>query len=214
MRRLWIVVVFEGRRLRFAPELYPTQLRAEREAYRWGWFLSGGDQSKVQIVAEHHWKVGRTHIFLIASHVWELLPDAELWAGVSWGEDRQLRSSGVFLGKYHAMSWLRSLPTDPNIRPGTKDHGTSVSIEIKYGELHGGGEVNAIAMPAKVAASFDGAIAASLPAVVEAADYEVDLVANFSHAIHTTIRSEPGLSAEGIRELIDREFPNLIPLPR
>jgi hypothetical protein len=61
-----------------------------------------------------------------------------------------------------------------------------------------------------VAASFDGAIAASLPEVPEAADYEVDLVATFSHIIHTTIRAEPGLTAEGISERIDREFPNLI----
>jgi hypothetical protein len=38
MRRLWVVLVTEGRRVRFAPEVYPTQLRAERESYRWGWF--------------------------------------------------------------------------------------------------------------------------------------------------------------------------------
>lgn len=115
MRRLWIVVVFEGRRLRFAPELYPTQLRAEREAYRWCWFLSSGAEDKIQTVEEHHWKVGRTHVVLAASHVWELPPDAELWVGVSWGKDGRLRSSVTLLGKYHAMRWLSSLPTDPNI---------------------------------------------------------------------------------------------------
>jgi hypothetical protein len=210
MRRLWIVVVFEGRRLRFAPELYPTQLRAEREAYRWGWFLAGGDQAKIQTVDEHHWKVGRANVGLIASRVWELPPDAELWVGVSWGKDGRMRSAGVFLGKGHAMTWLRALPTDPNIRPGIKDHGMFLSINIKYGELHGGGELTAIAMPAKVAASFDGAIAEALPEIAEASDYEVDLVATFSHVIHTTLRAEPGLTAEGISDRIDREFPNLI----
>ncbi len=56
MRRLWVVLVTEGRRLRFAPEVYPTQLRAEREAYRWGWFLANGEESKIQIVGEHHWR--------------------------------------------------------------------------------------------------------------------------------------------------------------
>ena len=85
-----------------------------------------------------------------------------------------------------------------------------LSINIKYGELHGGGELNAIAMPAKVAASFDGAIADALPEIPEASDYEVDLVATFSHVIHTTLRAEPGLTAEGISDRIDREFPNLV----
>ena len=134
MRRLWIVVVYEGRRLRFAPQLYPTQLRAEREAYRWGWFLAGGDQAKIQTVDEHHWKVGRT-TYAIASRVWELPPDAELWGGV-WAKVGRLRSAVVLLGKGHALDWLRALPTDPNIRPGTKDDGMYLSINIKYGELH------------------------------------------------------------------------------
>ena len=62
MRRLWVVLVTEGRRLRFAPEVYPTQLRAEREAYRWGWFLAGGVEAKIQIVDEHHWRIGRTRV--------------------------------------------------------------------------------------------------------------------------------------------------------
>ena len=65
-------------------------------------------------------------------------------------------------------------------------------------------------MPAKVAASFDGAIAEALPEIPEASDYEVDLVATFSHVIHTTLRAEPGLTAEGISDRIDREFPNLV----
>ena len=38
------------------PRLYPTQLRAEREAYRWGWFLAGGDESKIQVLDEHQWR--------------------------------------------------------------------------------------------------------------------------------------------------------------
>ena len=34
-------------------------------------------------------------------------------------------------------------------------------------------------------------------------------MATFSHVIHTTIRAEPGLTAEAISERVDREFPNL-----
>ena len=71
------------------------------------------------------------------------------------------------------------------------------------------GELTGLAYQAKVAASFDSAIADSLPEIPEAVDYEIDLTATFSHVIHTTIRAEPGLTAEGISERVDREFPNL-----
>jgi hypothetical protein len=69
--------------------------------------------------------------------------------------------------------------------------------------------VTGLAYQAKVAASFDSAIADSLPEIPDAVDYEVDLTATFSHIIHTTIRAEPGLTAEAISERVDREFPNL-----
>ncbi|MGZ5398359.1 MAG: hypothetical protein ACXWEI_23780, partial [Mycobacterium sp.] len=104
MRRLWVVVVHEGRRIRFAPEVYPTQVRAEREAYRWGWFLGGGEESKIQIVDEHHWRVGRTHVRLVPAQVREIPLAAELWVGVCWGTDGQLAATGVLLDKYRAMA--------------------------------------------------------------------------------------------------------------
>jgi hypothetical protein len=205
MRRLWVVLVIEGRRLRFAPEVYPTQLRAEREAYRWGWFLGGGEESKIQIVDEHHWRVGRTHVRLVPAQVREIPLAAELWVGVCWGTDGQLAATGVFLDKYKAMAWLRSIPRDQNIKPGTKDHTMYLSVIVKRND----GEVTGLAYQAKVAASFDSAIAESLPEIPESVDYEIDLTATFSHVIHTTIRAEPGLTAEGISERVDREFPNL-----
>ena len=139
MRRLWLVLVMEGRRLRFAPEVYPTQLRAEREAYRWGWFLAGGDESKIQVVDEHHWRVGRTRIRLVSAQVREIPLAAELWVGVCWGPDGQVAATGVLLDKYKAMAWLRSIPSDPNIKPGTKDHTMYLSRTVKRydGELTG-----------------------------------------------------------------------------
>jgi hypothetical protein len=205
MRRLWVVLVMEGRRLRFAPEVYPTQLRAEREAYRWGWFLAAGEESKVQIVDEHHWRVGRAHVRLVPAQVREIPLAAELWVGVCWGPDGQLAASGVLLDKYKAMAWLRSIPSDPNIKPGTKDHTMYLSVTVKRHD----GEVTGLAYQAKVAASFDSAIRDSLPEIPEAVDYEIDLTATFSHAVHTTIRAEPGLTAEAISERVDREFPYL-----
>ena len=103
MRRLWVVLVTEGRRLRFAPEVYPTQLRAEREAYRWGWFLAGGDESKIQVLDEHQWRVGRTRVHLVPSQVREIPLAAELWVGVCWGPDGKLVATGVLLDKYKAL---------------------------------------------------------------------------------------------------------------
>src|SRR5207342_2031943 len=91
MRRLWVVLVLEARRLRFAPEVYPTQLRAEREAHRWGWFLGGGEESRIYMVDEHHWRVGRTHVRLVPVPVREIPLAAELWVGVCWGIDGNWR---------------------------------------------------------------------------------------------------------------------------
>ena len=98
MRRFWVVLVIEGRRLRFAPEVYPTQLRAEREAYRWGWFLGGGEESKIQIVDEHHWRVGRAHVGL--SRARPSNSCSRLWVGVCLGPDGQLAATGVLLDRY------------------------------------------------------------------------------------------------------------------
>ena len=205
VRRLWVVLVTDGRRLRFAPEVYPTQLRAEREAYRWGWFLAGGEEAKIQVVGEHHWRIGRTRVHLVPAQVREIPLASELWVGVCWGPDGQLAATGVLLDKFKAMAWLRSIPSDPNIKSGTKDHTMYLSRTVKRYD----GELTGHAYQAKVAASFDSAIADSLPEIPEAVDYEIDLTATFSHVIHTTIRAEPGLTAEGISERVDREFPNL-----
>ena len=206
MRRLWVVLVIEGQRLRFAPEVYPTQLRAEREAYRWGWFLGSGEESRIHLVDEHHWRLGRSHVRLVPVPIREIPSAAELWVGVCWGTDGQLAATGVFLDRFKAMAWLRSIPRDQNIKPSTKDHTMYLSVTVKRPD----GEVTGLAYQAKVAASFDSAIAESLPEIPEAVDYEIDLTATFSHVIHTTIRAEPGLTAEGISERIDREFPNLV----
>jgi hypothetical protein len=205
MRRLWVVLVTEGRRVRFAPEVYPTELRAERESYRWGWFLAGGEESKIQTVDEHHWRVGRTRVHLVPAQVREIPLASELWVGVCWGPDGQIVATGVLLDKYKAMAWLRSIPSDPNIKPGTKDHTMYLSRTVTRYD----GELTGLAYRAKVGASFDSAIADSLPEIPEAVDYEIDLTATFSHVIHTTIRAEPGLTAEGVSERVDREFPNL-----
>ena len=201
------VLVLEGRRLRFAPEVYPTQLRAEREAYRWGWFLGNGEESRIQIV-------GRTSL-AGRSNSRPTRPRANPgdslglrnsgWASVGESTGNWRRQS-VFLDRYKAMAWLRSIPRDQNIKPGTKDHTMYLSVTVKRDD----GEVTGLAYQAKVAASFDSAIAEFLPEIPEAVDYEIDLTATFSHVIHTTIRAEPGLTAEGISERIDREFPNLV----
>ncbi len=65
------------------------------------------------------------------SQVREIPLAAELSVGVCWGPDGQLAATGVLLDKYKAMAWLRSIPIDPNIKPGTKDHTMYLSLTVK-----------------------------------------------------------------------------------
>lgn len=203
MRRLWVIAVTESTELRFAPEVYPTQGRASREAYRWRWFLSKGDESKVKEVAENHWQIGRMHVHLGAAALSRLPHEAEIWVGLQTRGPSHSPGFAIFADRSSARAWVTSGST--YMKQRSREHAMFTSAE--YGSEKT--DLWVAAYAGKIGASYDAAVDISPPEPEESAQYEVRITATYSYAIHATITSEQGLSEEGIGEVVERKFPEL-----
>ncbi|MEO8424954.1 MAG: hypothetical protein ABI595_13720 [Actinomycetota bacterium] len=197
------MAVMESTALRFAPEVYPTQGRASKEAYRWRWFLSRGDESKVVEVAENHWRIGRTHVHLGTAGLSRLPDDAAIWVGLQTKGPSYDAGFALFPDRNSARAWVTSGSTYMKRR--SREHALFTSAE--YGSENV--DLWVAAYAGKIGASFDAAIDTPLPEPQEAGQYEVRVTATYSYAIHATITSDKGLTEEELGEVIERKFPDL-----
>jgi hypothetical protein len=132
------------------------------------------------------------------------LPDeAELWVGFQMHGSSSEVQFALFTKRTDARTWV--LSGSPHMKRGSREHPLFTSAE--YGE--GNSRLWVACYQAKVGASFDAAVDVPLPEPTLASSYEVDLTATFAHVIHGTVRSGPGLSAQELGEVVEREFPHL-----
>lgn len=66
--KAWALLVGDGTRVEYAPELYMREAAARREAYRWAWILADGLGTPIRRRGPMQWSVGFRDVLLVEIH--------------------------------------------------------------------------------------------------------------------------------------------------
>jgi len=72
--RAWVLLVGDGTRVEYAPELYLNESAARREAYRWASTLSEIPDGSIRRRDASHWSVGFRDVLLVETRAGTLGP--------------------------------------------------------------------------------------------------------------------------------------------
>ena len=81
----YVVLITDGTIVEYPPEIYVSEERAQLEAERWAWVLSGGGWADVLSPFPGRWEVGERDVRLV--EVSGLDPNPATWVGTYWTED-------------------------------------------------------------------------------------------------------------------------------
>lgn len=114
---MWAVLVFDGDRVEFAPELYDARGYATEAAERWAWILASNGAASIRRRGAFEWMAGFRHI-LVARVESLIRAPKDPWLGISWNEGCYPTSAiEVFSGLREAADWVGSAagPTELSI---------------------------------------------------------------------------------------------------
>ena len=114
---MWAVLVFDGNRVEFAPELYGSRAEAMDAAERWAWTLASDGALPIRRRGVFEWMAGFRHIF-VARVGSPIQSPKESWIGVSWDEGCYPTGSiEIVAGLREAAEWVGSAagPTELSI---------------------------------------------------------------------------------------------------
>jgi hypothetical protein len=107
----WVLFVTDGTIIAYPPELYRNRERAELEAERWAWFLSGEGVLDIQRPFDGRLIVGDRDVRLI--QVESSMAIDNPWVGTHWTRDGYPDPEAiVLLGEEEAREWVRERPQD------------------------------------------------------------------------------------------------------
>jgi hypothetical protein len=108
VRPVWVVLVFDGKRVEFAPELYVARQAATDAAERWAWILASEGQFPIRKRGVFEWMAGFRHILMAWVGPGSQSP-RDCWIGLSWDEGCYPTSADeVVAGFREATDWVGS----------------------------------------------------------------------------------------------------------
>ena len=116
-RDMYTIIVTDGVAIEYPPELYDSHARAQLEAERWAWILSGTGWLEVQRPFEGRWRVGDRDVRLLPVTL-DREAKGELWVAQYWTEDGIPDPEAVVLSdRDEALAWVREPPrgADPAV---------------------------------------------------------------------------------------------------
>lgn len=131
---LYAVVVMDGFALEYAPELYESAGRAELEASRWAWILSGTGWLDIEQPFEGRWVVGDRDVRLVPVEAAEGGYD-DLWVGQFWTKDGWPDPEAIVLaGRDAARAWVFERPIGAEPAAETINESWFVATTYRYGD--------------------------------------------------------------------------------
>lgn len=142
----WVLLVTDGTVIAYPPEVYRSRRRAELEAERWAWILSGEGVLDIERPFEGRWRVADRDVRLIGVGSVGVFGNPP-WIGTYWTRDGYPDPEAVVLdGVSDARAWVRE-PASPGLDP-PRTFGTpwfTAAVYVVHGE-----EEHAVAQLAKV----------------------------------------------------------------
>ena len=107
---MYVLVVTDGVAPEYPPELYVSRARAELEAERWAWILSGTGWLDVKRPFGGRWVVGDRDVRMVQVSVpFDSLSD--IWIAQFWSEDGVPDPEALALGsREEALAWVLEPP--------------------------------------------------------------------------------------------------------
>jgi len=129
----WVLLVTDGLRVEFPPELYRDREQAEREGNRWAHLLSARYGEPIERPFEGRWQIEGHWVRLVYSFLPE--ESSEIWVGMYWGRDESPEpEAALFAYAVDARAWAREPPAGGC---PIESHETRWSVFARY-EVRGG----------------------------------------------------------------------------
>ena len=107
---MYAIIVTDGVALEYPPELYQSHARAQLEAERWAWILSGTGWLEIDRPFEGRWSVGDRDVRLVPVTTKGETQEA-LWIGQYWTQGGLPDPEALVLsGREEALEWVREPP--------------------------------------------------------------------------------------------------------
>lgn len=108
---MWAVLVTGGTVIEYPPELYLDGERAEQEARRWAWILSGAGWRDVEQPFPGRWSVGESDVRLVLVEAAESTGSGEWWVGTFWDRSGLPDPEALVFGSRNvARAWVFDAP--------------------------------------------------------------------------------------------------------
>jgi len=204
LRRLWVLIVTEGRALKAAPEVYRSRLTCVDEVERllriWKRAPDPSDDLLAGIT------VGRRRISVRSAPVERIEEGDGLFVGVVVASDGTvIEGPELALGKGASRAWVHEVAQgDPKSR-GEERPGADTVYLFRRGRR----QLSAISSKAKVVAPFPALLEIDAPETTKRTQYEVELTVRYTHSVYASVGGPPGLGREQIEARIDEEFPHI-----
>lgn len=206
MRRLWVLLVTEGLSLKAAPEVYRSRVTCEREAARLVELSKSSRAAPPQEAEAGITTVGRRRICVVPSNIDRVRKGDSLFAGIVLASDGSLMAAPVLhRNKDQSRAWVHSVAEGKAKSRGSEKPGGDTLYRFR----ERGRTFIAISSSAKVIAPFAALLEAEEGEKTSRTRYEVELSVRYTHALFTTIESEPSLTRQQLESLIDENFPHL-----
>jgi hypothetical protein len=204
LRRLWILIVSEGRALKAAPEVYRSRLVCVDEVQRllrhWKQRATSSDDLASGIV------VGRRRISVLSAPIETLQEGDGLFVGLVLASDGAVAEGPVLSrDKGSSRAWAHEIGSgDPKAR-GEEKPGADTVYSFRRGRRN----FSAISAKAKVIAPFPALLETDAPESAKRTEYEVELTIRYTHEAVASVSGPPGLTRAEIEACIDEEFPHI-----
>ncbi len=204
MRRLWVLIVSEGRALKVAPEVYRSRLvcvdEVERLLRLWKQPIAKSDDVAAGIL------IRRQRISVRSAPVERIEQGDGLFVGLVLGSDGSVLEGPVISrDKGSSRAWVHEIAGgDPTAR-GKEPPGADTVYSFRRGRR----QLVAISSKAKVIAPFPALLETDAPETAKRTEYEVELTVRYTHAVFASVSGPPGLAREQIEARIDEEFPHI-----
>jgi hypothetical protein len=116
---VWVVLVFDGKEVEFAPELHGSRAAATDAAERWAWVLASNGRLPIRRRGVSEWMAGFRQFIVACVESCSQSPN-DPWIGLAWDEGCYPKPSvEVVDGLREAADWVGSAagPTELLISP-------------------------------------------------------------------------------------------------
>jgi len=204
LRRLWILLVTQGRGLKVAPEVYRSRVACVDEVERLLRLLKQPTVHSNDLASGI--LVRRQRICVRSAPVERIEEGDGLFIGLVLASDGTVVQGPVIsLDKGASRAWIHEISSgDPSAR-GEERPGADAIRSFRQGRR----QLVAISSKAKVISPFPALLEADAPETVWRTEYEVELTVRYTHSVIASVSGPPGLTREHVEARIDEDFPQI-----